>query len=254
MTTNSALSFEYRYDIRSYEPRIDGRVSIASICNHMQDIASRHADTLGFGYDDLQKSDHYWVLSRLFVMMDRLPGFGEYADVTTWPSANEKLVATRDFLINDKDGLIGKATTAWVTLNAKTLKADPPETVLDGRFIPDRERALDFPTRAVNRLKEGEHAINLTARRFDMDINRHVNNVRYVVFCLEAVPEQWCDKNRCMGIDIQFRLESRAGDEYVSACSQDKQDNGYDTFLHSLTRVSDGKEVVRMRSWWKASE
>lgn len=254
MTTNTPLTFEYRYDIRSYEPRIDGRVSIASICNHMQDIASRHADTLGFGYDDLQESNHYWVLARLHVMMDRLPGFGESTRVVTWPSANEKLIATRDFLIHDQNELIGKATTGWVTLNAETLKADPPETVLNGRFIPDRDRALVFPTRAVNRLKDGEHKVSITARRSDQDINNHVNSVRYVELCMEAVPMEWTAENRCMGIDIQYRLESHAGDEYVSACTVDKQDNGMDTILHSLTRVSDNKEIVRMRSWWKASE
>lgn len=253
MTTNPTLIFEHKYNIRSYEPRQDGRVSIASVCNHLQDIASRHADTLGFGYDDLQKSNHYWVLSRLHVLMDRMPGFGESTRVLTWPSANERLVACRDFLINDESGLVGKATTGWVTLNAKTLKADPPDTVLDGRFIPERDRALVFPTRAVNRLKEGEHQTNIIARRFDQDINNHVNSVRYVEFCMEAVPREWTAENRCMGVDIQYRLESYAGDEYISACKVDKKDNDMDTILHSLTRVSDNKEIVRMRSWWRNS-
>jgi len=253
MTKNSPLTFEHRYHIRSYEPRFDGHVSITSVCNHMQDIASRHAETLGFGYRDLRQSNHYWVLARLHVMMERMPGFGESSRVKTWPSANEKLVATRDFLIHDKKDLIGKATTAWVALNAKTLKADPPREVLDGRHIPDCERAMVFPSRAVNRLKDGEHKVELKARRFDQDINNHVNSVRYVEFCLEAVPTTWTSENRCMGVDIQYRLESHAGDEYVSACTMDKQDNGMDTILHSLTRISDNKEIVRMRSWWKQS-
>lgn len=253
MTDESRLTYEHAYNIRSYEPRIDGHVSIATICNQLQDMASRHADSLGFGYDDLQKSNHYWVLSRLHVMMDRMPGYGESTRVMTWPSGNERLIATRDFLVSDDSAQIGRATTAWVTLNAKTLKADPPDSVLDGRLIPDRERAMVFPSRAVNRLKEGENRTALTARRFDQDINGHVNNVRYVEFCMEAVPQEWVAENRCMGIDIQFRVESHAGDEYVSACKVDKQDNGMDTILHSLTRVSDNKEIVRMRSWWRKS-
>jgi acyl-ACP thioesterase len=253
MTNNSPLTFEHSYHIRSYEPRSDGRVSIAAVCNHLQDIASRHAENLGFGYLDLQQSDHYWVLARLHVMMERMPGFGESSRITTWPSANEKLVATRDFLVHDKEHLIGKATTAWVALNAKTLKADPPSEVLDGRHIPNCERAMVFPSRAVNRLKDGENKVELKARRFDQDINNHVNSVRYVEFCLEAVPRTWTAENWCMGVDIQYRLESHAGDEYVSACKADKQDNGMNTILHSLTRISDNKEIVRMRSWWKKS-
>lgn len=251
MTTNSDLTYVQAYNIRSYEPRFDRRVSIASICNHLQDIASRHADAMGFGFKDLEKSGHLWVLARLHVMMDRLPGFGEAITAKSWPSGNERLVALRDFLINDESGLIGRATTSWVTLNRETNRPDRPDTVLDKRFIPDRDRSTVFPTKAISRLKEGEHTISITARRSDMDINNHVNNVKYIEFCLEAVPQTWANEHRCLGLDIQFRAESHAGDEYVSTCIHSDQDNDMDTMLHSLTRVSDNKEIVRMRTWWR---
>lgn len=253
MTTDDNLTLEQTYSIRSYEPRTDGRVSIASICNHLQDIASRHADALGFGLHDLEQSGHYWVLARLHVMVDRLPGYGESARLVTWPSGNERLVALRDFLIHDAKTLIGRATTAWATINAETHRPDKPDTVLDKRLIPDREHSLTFPTKAVTRLKSGEHTAAITARRSDADINGHVNNVKYVEFCLEAVPESWTAENRCMGLDIQFRSESFPGDEYVAACTFSESDNGFDTWLHSLIRTSDNKEIVRMRTWWKQS-
>lgn len=247
------LTLRHRYNVRSYEPRVDRRISIASICNHLQDIASRHADALGFGLKDLEQTGHFWVLARLHVMMDRMPGFGEHTEVQTWPSANERVVALRDFLIHDDNALIGKATTSWVTVNAQTHRPDKPDAVLDRRLIPERDRATTFPSKAIKRLKHGEHTAAITARRSDMDINNHVNNVKYVEFCLEAVPEAWTSENRCMGIDIQFRNESFAGDEYLASCSQDGQDSDFDTCLHNLIRTSDNKEIVRMRSWWKKS-
>ncbi|WP_041720756.1 acyl-[acyl-carrier-protein] thioesterase [Pseudodesulfovibrio piezophilus] len=250
MTTNIDLAFEHLYPVQSYEPRMDGRIAIPSVCNYLQDIASRHADTLGFGYHDLEKCGHFWMLARLHVTMERLPRFGESCRIETWPSGNERLVALRDFLLHDEKGLIGKATTSWVTVNTTTHKPDNPETVLNRRFIPKRDRATIFPTKAIKRLKGGEHDIRLVARRSDMDINNHVNNVHYVEFCLEAIPRSWEEKNRCLGIDIQFRSESHAGDEYVSACAPADPDGPHATFLHSLTRLSDGREVVRMRSWW----
>jgi acyl-ACP thioesterase len=253
MTTNPDLTFEHAYNIRSYEPRTDGRVSIASVCNQLQDIASRHADSLGFGFDDLQQSGHFWILARLHLMMDRLPGYGEQARILTWPSGNERLVALRDFLVHDADEIVGRATTSWVTLNAETHRPDKPDTVLDRRFIPERDRALEFPTKSVTRLKEGEHTVQVTARRADIDINGHVNNVKYVEFCLEAVPQAWTDSHRCLGLDIQFRTESFAGDTYAAACSPAEPENSMDTFLHSLIRTSDNREIVRMKTWWRKS-
>jgi acyl-ACP thioesterase len=251
MTTNSVFTFEHGYDIRSYEPRPDGRVSVTAICDQLQDIASRHADKLGFGYHDLEQSGHFWILARLHLMVDRLPGFGERTSILTWPSGKERLVALRDFVISDGNGQMGTATTSWVTLNTRTHRADPPDTVLPERSIPEREHALVFPTKAVTRLKDGEHTAQLTARRSDMDINGHVNNVKYLEYCFESVPMDWVSENRCHGVDIQFRSESFPGDEYISACTMDAPDQGMDTFLHTLTRISDNKEIVRMRSWWK---
>ncbi len=253
MTTDSDLTFEYAYNVRSYEPRIDGRVSIASVCNQLQDIASRHADSLGFGFEGLRQSGHFWVLARLHLVMDRLPGYGERVRILTWPSGNERLVALRDFLIHDANGVAGRATTSWVTVDAKTHRPDRPDAVLDRRFIPERDHALVFPSKAVTRLREGEHTASITARRADTDINGHVNNVKYVEFCMEAVPEAWTAARRCLGLDIQFRAESFAGDGYEAACSLSKEQNGQDTALHSLTRVADGREIVRMKTWWKQS-
>lgn len=251
MTTDSPLTFEHGYDIRSYEPRPDGRVSVTAICNQLQDAASRHADRLGFGHGDLQQSGHFWILARLHLMVDRLPGFGGRTNILTWPSGNERLVALRDFLIYDEDGEMGRATTSWVTMNTRTHRPDAPETVLNERFIPDREHALTFPSKAVTRLKEGEYGTTLTARRGDMDINGHVNNVKYLEYGFEAVPAEWIEEHRCHGVDIQFRSEAFPGDTIVSACTKGEPDQGMDTFVHSLTRASDGREIVRMRSWWK---
>lgn len=252
MTTNSPLVFEQAYPVRSYEPRTDGRVSIASICNHLQDIASCHADALGFGYHDMECTGHFWLLARLHVMLDRLPRFGETDRVTTWPSGNERLTASRDFTLQVDGQPIGRATSSWVSMNIDTRRPTPPGEVLQERFIPDRGRALRFPSKAVTRLREGDHEILLMARRSDLDVNDHVNNVRYVEFGLEAVPPEWMAARRCLGVDIQFRSESFAGDEYRATCAQAEREAGLDTMLHGLMRTADNREIARMKTWWQS--
>ena len=251
MTTNSPLALEHDYDIRSYEPRADGRVCITAICDHMQDIASRHADSLGFGYGDLQRTGHFWMLARAYLVMDRLPCFGESCRLRTWPSGNERLVAGRDFLVHGPEGLIGRATSNWVAVDLETRRARNPEEVLDNRYIPDVDRALVMPGKAIQRLRDGEFTATLTARRSDQDINNHVNSVRYAQFCLEAVPADRLETHQCLAVDIQFRNESHAGEEYLAACSPAEPDNDMETMLHSLTRTGDGKEIVRMKTWWR---
>ncbi len=250
MNAPSPLIFEHAYEIRSYEPQADGLVTVITVCNQLQDVASRHAETLGFGFKDLRTSGHFWMLVRMHLTMHRLPGFGETCRVATWPSGNERLVAGRDFLIRDEDGVIGRATSNWVAVDLENHKASPPDEVLDARCIPNTERALLMPPGAIPRLREPQSSATVMARRADQDINDHVNSVRYGEFCFEAVPADFLAANRCMALDIQFRNESHAGDAYASACSETEPENNMRTLLHSLRRQGDDKEIVRMRSWW----
>ncbi|NDV18427.1 acyl-ACP thioesterase [Pseudodesulfovibrio sp. JC047] len=251
MTKHTPLTLEQPYNIRSYEPQTDGRIPISALCNYLQDIASRHADTLGFGLLDLRQSGHFWVLARLHVMMDRMPGFGEQLHIETWPSGNERLVALRDFLIHDAHGLVGRATSSWATVNRKTHRPDDPSTVLDKRYIPDRDHAMVFPSKAITRLKKGDHPTQIKARRADTDVNGHVNNVKYVEYCMEAVPQSWIETHQCLGLDIQFRTESFAGQEFQATCTESTSDSDMETILHALNRPSDTREIVRMKTWWE---
>lgn len=253
MTTNSKLTYEFHYPFRSYEILPNKCLSIVSVCNHLQDIAARHADKMGFGFQDLEKTGNLWVLARLRLVMDEMPHYSVplTATVTTWPSGNERLVANRDFTIHMGDKLIGRATTAWVIIDYASRKPTRPEDSLDSRLIPDRERALTFDTRAIKRLKEGVNNVDILTRRSDMDINAHVNSIRYVEFCLDSAPQDWMGDKCCVGVDVQFRNEAHAGQTLRSSSKECETDEGTSALLHSLTRPSDNKEIVRMESIWR---
>ena len=246
MTTNAIFSDAYA--VRSHHPSPDGCVCITTVCDFLQDMAARHADILGFGFHDMQRLGRTWLLARLHVVMERLPRLGESVEITTWPSGNERLSASRDFVIGLNGQDAGLAATNWVAMDLTTRRPVPPETLLASRLIPQRDRALRFPTKSVRRLTSGEHVVSLAARRSDIDVNGHVNNVRYAEFCLEAVPADFLEERRCCGLDIQFRSESTAGETFSSFCSPLADEPG--ALLHGVRR-SDGVEAVRMKSWWR---
>jgi acyl-ACP thioesterase len=234
------------YRLRSYEVDFEDRAFLTALCNMLQDAASMHAAELGFGYGDLHRLGRAWVLSRAFIHMDALPGFGTDVEVETWPSGNQKTVATRDFLLKNGD-VIGRGTSAWAVIDIEDRKAVSPESLIADRDIPQVPRALEFESRAVKRIRDGEHATTVRARYGDHDINGHVNSMRSVEYCLEAVPESWRRERVCVGGDVQFRAECFAGDELRSIASP--QEDG--TMLHTLIRQSDQRETARMKTWWE---
>ncbi|KAB1443113.1 acyl-[acyl-carrier-protein] thioesterase [Pseudodesulfovibrio senegalensis] len=241
------LLFTQPYRIRSYETGYDWKVTIPPLCNHLQDIASMHAERLGFGYADLHAMGCAWVLVRAFLRMDALPAFGEVVDVTTWPSGAGRTAATRDYEIRLDDRIVGRATSAWAIIDLESRKAVNAEEIMAKRKSPERDRALEFESRAVKRIREGEHRANVLARQGDEDVNRHVNSIRQVEFLLESCPVEWKETRQCVAADVQFRAECHAGEELVALCSP--QDDG--TARHALFRASDDREVARMQTWWQ---
>ena len=70
MTDNSKLQKEYK--IHVHETGTDSKLNLASLFNYLQDIASEHAEILGFGRADLMQHNHFWALSRVYAEISEL--------------------------------------------------------------------------------------------------------------------------------------------------------------------------------------
>ena len=81
------------------------------------------------------------------------------------------------------------------------------------------------------------------------DLYRHVNNVKYIEWCLDTVPEDIYRTHELHEIDINFRSEGNCGD--ILTVSSEQEINS-PAFIHGISNSSTGRELVRMKSLWKA--
>ena len=80
------------------------RMKPVAFMNIAQEMATRAADPLGFGYNEMLKKNMAWVLSRMhFVFMDT-PLWNDEIKVTTWHKGIGGPFFLRDFLISGADG------------------------------------------------------------------------------------------------------------------------------------------------------
>ena len=85
------------YTIRAYQTAPDGCARLSTLCNLLQEAASRHAEMLDFGYETMRRRQLFWVLARLTVRVERFPGFGDTVVVRTWPKGFNGPFALRDY-------------------------------------------------------------------------------------------------------------------------------------------------------------
>lgn len=74
-----------QFQIRSYEIDPSGKITIQSICNYLQEIASNHAYELVVSVHTLFKQKLTWVLSRLHLQMKEYLRWSEKIIIETWP-------------------------------------------------------------------------------------------------------------------------------------------------------------------------
>ncbi len=245
---NPATRWRETFNVRSYDMDPRGRLSPVALCNFLQEAGSNHAHALGCAVDQLLPRGLTWVISRLHFRLDRYPRWREQLTVETWASTRSGRFFLREFrLLDGEDRPIGAATSSWLVLDIAARRAvDDPDFAADMPFVAERAMADDFAR--LPEPREAAHRQEYDVRLGDLDVNRHVNNVHYVAWALEAVPTAVWRAKRLVGVEISFRAEGRHGDTIESIC--DATDDG-DGFRHSVRRVGDGVELARLRTAWR---
>lgn len=226
------------------------RPSVARICDILQRGATASAAELGVGKDDLAPTGHSWMLNSLSIVLDRMPRPAEKITLTTWPSGVKgKLLCYRDYLIRGAGGdSILRGTSDWIFVDIverRICRLLPKMTTMAPEGVP----RADVPPKAPKPMAEGEpFEVEIPVRRADVDFNRHVNNIHYVEWLFEALPDELAARE--LGrLDITYRAEALFGDTIVGRAWL--AEGGART-VHSLLRKSDGQLLTSAVCEWKS--
>ena len=119
------------------------------------------------------------------------------------------------FAIIDKDGKkIGYARSVWAMISLKTRK--PADLLaLHGGSIVDYVCDEPCPIEKPSRIKvtSAEPASSLNAKYSDIDINGHVNSIRYIEHILDLFPIELYKESRIRRFEMAYVAESYYGDE-----------------------------------------
>jgi acyl-ACP thioesterase len=245
------LQFEKEYRVHVYETGPDGKLSLSSLFNYMQDIASDHAVKLGFGRDDLMKDNRFWVLSRIYVVIDELPLWEDKIVITTWPNGTDKLFALRNYEVNYPDGRhIASGTSSWLILDQSTKKVQRPDSILTS-YNPDlhpKASPLRYANKIEAAVESGKTSQSFRVSVSDLDVNLHTNNVRYLKWAVDCYTLGHIMDNDPQSAEINYLAESKFEEDIVIRTSSQ---NGYKScYNHSIFRMNDNKELCRIRIEW----
>lgn len=240
-------TFSKEFSISSYDLNPKGQARLTSIANFFQEMAYHHAGQLGFGYDDMNEKQTMWVLSRMRIRMNHYPVWDDQVNVETWHKGMDRLFGLRDFSVKDRSGgILGVASSAWLILDSQTRRpVRPTEEVLHhGRGDESVFEAKLEKIRLPNEMKV------LTQRKVvfsDLDIMGHVNNVKYMEWCIDSATNEFNIDREIREIEINFMHEALLGNEILISGHEESGINTANDSFFVATKEGDGQEIFRAR-------
>ena len=209
------------FKVRAFEMDASGCLSMPAMCNYFQEAAGNHARKLGVSIEQLRSVDLTWMLSRLHVQVHRYPSGGDTVFVDTWPSGHDGLYATREFrLFTEAGDEVALATSAWLMIDLNRMRPLRVPDFIDGIPVPDIERAIADPFDKMIPPERTTILKHFEVRYGDLDVNQHANNVAFIEWALESIPNEARAAHRLDSLEIHYRSQAQLGDIILSKARQ----------------------------------
>jgi medium-chain acyl-[acyl-carrier-protein] hydrolase len=237
------------YLVHSYEVDAWNRVLPQAILLYMQDLATLQSEECGVGIARLRENRFGWMLYQMdYTLTKDFNGY-DTIELSTAATAFDALYAYRKFWLRNRDGeIIGEAKSKWVLFDFEERKiAKKPDWLLEAYGLSGEEKdKLSFskiPTRF-----EMEHTHEVKVGYADIDINRHANNARYLVWAIEGMSLDWIRKHRVRRANIIFKCETRLGEKIRIETKQREEQS-----IHRVKK-EDGKLAAILEIEWESVE
>lgn len=207
---------KYEFMAEPFHCDFSGRMFLGHLGNQMLNAADFHSTDRGFGMKYLMSIQRSWVLSRLAIEMDEMPAQYERYSVETWVESAMKFFTSRNFKVTGSDGKVyGYGRSIWAMIDTETRQPTDIYAIDNGAIDQWIETAKNCPIEKGGRVKMTENAgfvRSMDVNYNDIDINGHVNSVKYIEHVLDLWDLAWYREHRLKRFEIAYVAEAHQGD------------------------------------------
>ena len=176
-----------------------------------QEIGAVHSSKFGYGLNDSKKTGLFWVILNWKLKVFKRPEWNEKLTISTWLTNHTHIYFYRDFkVLNSSGEVVAVATSKWILFDFNQRSVFKIHDNFFDNYCHVLEESV-FSTKMEEKLKEPENSsqkAQYTILKRDIDGNHHVNNLNYLDFAYEILPE-------CIDfhdVEIMYKNEAKLGD------------------------------------------
>lgn len=193
-----------------------GRLFLGHLGNQMLNAADFHSTDRGFGMKYLMTIHRSWVLSRLAIEMTEMPSQYDHFTIETWVENAMRFFTSRNFCVSDGNGRIyGYGRSIWAMIDTESRQPCDIYSIDNGAIKNWIVIDKPCPIEKGGRVKMSDNVElfrTLEVNYNDIDINGHVNSVKYIEHVLDLWDIDWYREHRLKRFEIAYVAEAHQSD------------------------------------------
>ncbi|MGL5616315.1 MAG: acyl-[acyl-carrier-protein] thioesterase [Sarcina sp.] len=239
---------EYEILFRDIDENYNCRLT--SIMDFLGDIALVHGEQGGIDFIKENADGIAQVFLDCKVIINRYPRYREKIKVTTYVESLQKFYATRRYIAKDSNGeIVFDALALAVTIDMKRRRLTKiPERYYEIYGVekkefkkPERLEIKHIDNKATEKI--------FKIRQTDRDSNKHVNNVRYIEWAMNAIEDERLIGYEVSEMNIKFEKEMQKEFDVKINAELIELENGFKTIYNFFNSL--GEEVNTMEFIWR---
>lgn len=206
----------YEFLAEPFHCDFKGQLLLGHLGNHMLNAADFHSTDRGFGMKYLMTINRAWVLSRLAIEMEEMPEQYDRFVVATWVENAMRYFTQRNFRVSTPEGrVLGYGRSVWAMIDTESRQPTDILSVNDGSINQWIDKETVCPVDKGGRVKmsdDAEFVHTIDTYYNDVDINGHINSVKYIEHVLDLWSLDWYRCHAIKRFEIAYVAEAHAGD------------------------------------------
>ena len=237
---------KYQFLAEPFHCDFSGRLFMGHLGNHMLNAADFPSTDRGFGMKYLMTIKRSWVLSRLAIEMNEMPEQYTKFNIETWVENAMRFFTQRNFSVVGEEGKVyGYGRSVWAMIDTDSRQPCDILSIKDGAINEWIEADKECPIDKGGRVKmsdKAEFVRTIDTHYNDVDINGHINSVKYIEHVLDLWNLDWYREHRIQRFEIAYVAEAHEGDQLSFYMEEEEQS----TFNIRIVRT-DGTECCRSK-------
>ena len=231
ISPNFTSIFSKDWDINFTQCLPNGYLKYTDLCNILQLTAAAHSEIGGISFSDMQEFNQAWVLSKMRVEITDLPKWKDIVTVKTWINSLENSLSIRALEMYINGNKIVGCETFWAVFNTNSRRLEALALPFEHFELFPENKATIKSFSKINLRNEKKYIAKRKVVLSDLDNVNHVNNVKYLEWCLDFVDEELVLNQKIESFEMNFLKELSLKDRVViheNCCSN--------TMIFSITK------------------